>query len=428
MTLDTSSVDSPLLLRCDSSFWLAVRSRLARSRGTAQHPLAHLRRHEPRPRLLRRQVFASPTIDRLAGRRDPLHALLHAHRRLRPEPLRHHHRHVPCSIGSQHMRSKTVLPPDVKCFTEYLREAGYYCTNNSKTDYNFPRRRTPGTNRAARPTGRIATKDQPFFAVFNFTVTHESQIRAPQKAYERNTERAHGRAAARPRESPRAAVLPDTPVVRHDMAHYYDNITAMDYLVADQAQGTRRRRPGRRHDRLLLQRPRRRPAARQALAVRLERARAADRPLAGEASRHRDEVRRAEARQPCATTSWRSSISLRPCSRSPASKFPRSCKAKRSSAPRKPEKPREYVYGARDRMDERVDMIRSVRDKQFKYIRNYEWWKPYAQNINYMNDMPTMQELRRLSAEGKLTGRNFPSWPHRSRARNSTIARPIRTR
>ena len=43
----------------------------------------------------------------------------------------------PTTIGTHHMRCKGVPPPHVKCFTEYLRAAGYYCTNNSKTDYNF---------------------------------------------------------------------------------------------------------------------------------------------------------------------------------------------------------------------------------------------------------------------------------------------------
>src|SRR5688572_16860976 len=42
-----------------------------------------------------------------------------------------------CSIGTQHMRCNGNLPDEVRCFPQYLREAGYYCTNNSKTDYNF---------------------------------------------------------------------------------------------------------------------------------------------------------------------------------------------------------------------------------------------------------------------------------------------------
>jgi len=55
-------------------------------------------------------------------------------------------------------------------------------------------------------------------------------------------------------------------------------------------------------------------------------------------------------------------------------------------------------------LDETYDIIRCVRDKKYKYIRNYQPEKPYAQNIQYMDLMPTMQEMRRLNAEGKLKG------------------------
>jgi len=66
--------------------------------------------------------------------------------------------------------------------------------------------------------------------------------------------------------------------------------------------------------------------------------------------------------------------------------------------------PREYVYAARDRMDEALDIIRGVRDKRFHYIRNYRPDLPYAQHIAYMDEMPTMQEWRRLAAAGELKG------------------------
>ncbi len=66
--------------------------------------------------------------------------------------------------------------------------------------------------------------------------------------------------------------------------------------------------------------------------------------------------------------------------------------------------PRRYVHAARDRMDETYDLIRAVRDRRFKYIRNYQPEKPYAQHLGYMDQMPTMREWRRLNAEGKLEG------------------------
>jgi hypothetical protein len=40
------------------------------------------------------------------------------------------------SLGAEHMRSQVRCPTTSRCTRQYLREAGYYCTNNSKTDYN----------------------------------------------------------------------------------------------------------------------------------------------------------------------------------------------------------------------------------------------------------------------------------------------------
>jgi N-sulfoglucosamine sulfohydrolase len=84
--------------------------------------------------------------------------------------------HAP-SMGTQHMRSRYAIPEEIKAYVTFLRGQGYYCTNASKTDYNFK-----GNDRAIwddcsdkahyrkRPDGR------PFFAIFNLTVTHESSL------------------------------------------------------------------------------------------------------------------------------------------------------------------------------------------------------------------------------------------------------------
>jgi N-sulfoglucosamine sulfohydrolase len=65
---------------------------------------------------------------------------------------------------------------------------------------------------------------------------------------------------------------------------------------------------------------------------------------------------------------------------------------------------RKYIFAARDRMDEANDRIRTVRSKQFQYIRNFRPELPYAQRIDYMELMPTMQVWRKLNYEGKLNG------------------------
>jgi arylsulfatase A-like enzyme len=64
---------------------------------------------------------------------------------------------------------------------------------------------------------------------------------------------------------------------------------------------------------------------------------------------------------------------------------------------------RQYVFAARDRMDEAPDRIRSVRSKRFQYIRNFHPELPYAQRIDYMEEMPTMRVWRTLNYEGRLT-------------------------
>ena len=64
-------------------------------------------------------------------------------------------------------------------------------------------------------------------------------------------------------------------------------------------------------------------------------------------------------------------------------------------------RPRQYVFAARDRMDETYDRIRAVRDKRFTYIRNNQPEKPYAKRLGYMDQMPTMRGWRPLHAEGR---------------------------
>jgi uncharacterized sulfatase len=61
-----------------------------------------------------------------------------------------------------------------------------------------------------------------------------------------------------------------------------------------------------------------------------------------------------------------------------------------------------YVFSCRDRMDETYDRIRAVRGERFRYVRNFHPELPYAQYINYMDEMPVMKDWRRLAFAGKL--------------------------
>ncbi|MGC4003413.1 MAG: sulfatase [Pirellulales bacterium] len=138
----------------------------------------------------------------------------------------------PTSMTTQHMRCQGVPETHIRCFTEYLREAGYYCTNNVKTDYQFKPPITAWDENSNKAHWRGKAKNQPFFAVFNYVNTHESQIRDPSAENQKLV------AALKPEEKhdPALAVLPpyypDTPAVRRDWANYYDNVTATEAKIA----------------------------------------------------------------------------------------------------------------------------------------------------------------------------------------------------
>src|SRR4051812_17631906 len=82
------------------------------------------------------------------------------------------------STGGEHMRSMVPFPAGKKMFPQLLREAGYYCSNNSKEDYNLEKsgKVWDNSSKNAHYTNRVSGR--PFFAVFNSEKSHESKIRA----------------------------------------------------------------------------------------------------------------------------------------------------------------------------------------------------------------------------------------------------------
>tara|TARA_B110000037_G_scaffold113526_1_gene130686 strand:+ start:732 stop:2213 length:1482 start_codon:yes stop_codon:yes gene_type:complete len=64
--------------------------------------------------------------------------------------------------------------------------------------------------------------------------------------------------------------------------------------------------------------------------------------------------------------------------------------------------PRDYVVSARDRCDETVDHIRSIRKGNFKYIKNYLPNRPYLQPCNYKDHKPWMSVLKEMDINGEL--------------------------
>src|SRR5262245_25015061 len=67
-------------------------------------------------------------------------------------------------------------------------------------------------------------------------------------------------------------------------------------------------------------------------------------------------------------------------------------------------KPREYIFGARDRCDETVLRFRTVRDQRYRYIRNFTPERPFLQPNEYKEkSYPVWNLLKELNAAGKLT-------------------------
>jgi len=132
--------------------------------------------------------------------------------------------------GTQHMRSRYSIPSIYRPYVSYLREMGYYCTNNAKTDYN-----RKGNDRSIwdECSGKAHYKNRPqgssFFSIFNLTVSHESSL-FPEKVA------ANRKRGVIPKQT-RLDVstlslppyLPDLPEVRSDLAIYHD--TLLDEIV-----------------------------------------------------------------------------------------------------------------------------------------------------------------------------------------------------
>jgi len=131
--------------------------------------------------------------------------------------------------GTQHMRSRHKIASKYLPYVSYLKKQGYYCTNRSKTDYNFEINDKAIWDQCSKQAHYKTRPDgSPFFAIFNLTVSHESSLFPDRIA----SNRKKGRIPQKPRISPESVVLPphlpDLPEIRKDIAIYHDNITALD--------------------------------------------------------------------------------------------------------------------------------------------------------------------------------------------------------
>jgi uncharacterized sulfatase len=301
------------------------------------------------------------------------------------------------STGSHHMRSFTELPAGFQMFPQILREAGYFTTNHTKEDYNLDKPGKVWDQSSRQAHWRNRSEGQPFFTVFNLTVSHESQLRRrPHKAI----------------HDPDKAVLPpyfpDVPEVRQDWAQYYDKITEMD------TQAGRRLKEladdGLTEDTIIfywgdhgsgMPRHKRMPYN-TGFHVPL---------IVYVPEKHRDLV--GEAYEPGATDRLVSFVDFGPTVLSLAGlDAPAFYQGSAFLGP-KAEAERDYMYGFRGRMDERYDCARTVGDGRFVYVRNFMPHLSHGEHNNYMFITPTTRVWRELFEARALNSVQSAYWEPR---------------
>lgn len=299
------------------------------------------------------------------------------------------------STGGEHMRSMVAMPKGTKMYPQFLREAGYYCTNNSKEDYNLKKPDGVWDESSGKANWKNRKDGQPFFAIFNETCSHESKIRVrPHTAI-------HDPAKVRV-----PAYHPDIPEVRQDWAQYYDIVTE-----ADASAGRRLKE--------------------------LQEAGLADDTIVFYYADHGSGMPR-NKRWPCNSglhvpmvvyfpPKWQhlapkeygagvksdrlvSFVDLAPTLLSIIGVQPPEWMQGHAFAGKFQSEPQPFIYGFRGRMDERYDCVRSVTDGRFVYLRNFMPHLSQGQHVNYQFETPTARAWRKLFDEGKLTPEQSIFW------------------
>ena len=303
----------------------------------------------------------------------------------------------PPATGAEHMRSMTRLPGNFKMYPAYLRQLGYYCTNNSKEDYNLEKIGEVWNDGGRKAHWKNRPDGKPFFAIFNHTISHESQIR--NKIDPAN--RIHDPSKVRI-----PAYHPDTPEVRNDWAQYYDRITMMDKLVGKNLREIDE--AGLTDDTIVfyygdhgsgMPRSKRWPYF-SGLNV----------PLIVHVPEKFKHLAPPEYETGGTSDRLVGFIDLAPTLLSIAGeKAPAHMQGHafmgQNTAPAQ-----KFSFGFRGRMDERYDMVRTVFDGRHVYIRNYMPHKPYGQYLDYMFQTPTTRVWHNLYHAGKLNASQSIFW------------------
>jgi arylsulfatase A-like enzyme len=306
------------------------------------------------------------------------------------------------SLGTQHLRSEFPIPREMTGFPSYIRKLGYHTSNNTKTDYNTANAqaiiKASWNESSDRAHWRTRKPGQPFFSIFNDMTTHQSRTMVWTFDHFRKDVQAQLSLGDlhRPGRAPVPPYYPDTPVIRETVARFYDCVSVMDqnignrlkeleedglaentivFFYSDHGSGMPR------HKRLLLDSGMHVP-----LMIRFPEKYQHLAP-----AKPGDKIDRLVSFVDFAPTVL-SLLDITPPDYMQGTAF------LGSSAGH----PREYVFGARDRVDEAYDMARSVRDKRYLYIRNYKPHVSYNQPSAYCDLGEIRDDITALAREGKL--------------------------
>jgi N-sulfoglucosamine sulfohydrolase len=307
------------------------------------------------------------------------------------------------SNGNENMRSTYALSEIVRAYPEYLHEAGYYCTNNSKTDYNTdsvdPDKTWDESSRTAHYKNRPEGK--PFFAVFNSAISHESCLFGEIIP---NEDLRHD-----PAKITLPPYHPDTPGIRHDWAQYYDCIEDMDTWVGQLLQELEEN--GLAENTIVfyygdnggvLPRSKRfvyETGTQIPLVIRIPEKYKKLYPVARPGNRVDRLV---------------NFVDFVPTLLSIAGvPIPEYLQGDGFLGKQKTKDPK-YTFMSRQRMDERYDHVRAIRDKQYRYIRNYMPFRITMQHVNYLFNATGAKSWEEAFLTGKtneVQGRYFREKP-----------------
>ncbi len=271
-----------------------------------------------------------------------------------------------------------VIPEYVKCYTEYLRAAGYFCSNNYKTDYQFASPVTAWDQNNQKAHWRNAPKGKPFFSVFNIGTTHESRLWKNENLL----------LTVNPKDVIVPPYLPNNEASRKSVARHYSNVELMDAEVG-------------------------------AIIKQLKDDGLYDNTIVffysdhgGPLPRQKREIYDSGLKVPFIIKDQKgtkgrtdrliSFVDLAPTMLSLASVKPPNYLEGKAFMGEYNTENRNYVYGSSDRFDEFTDRIRSVRSKKYLYLRNSFPELSKYKDVGYRKNVPMMSNFLKLRDENKL--------------------------